>query len=562
MKRKIKKAEETSLVGMVIICVCLAAMIIAVYWPVYKHQFISYDDGTYIVNNQNIKTLNYQTICWAFKTQYAANWHPLTWLSLAIDYHLFKNWAGGFHIVNVIFHILNTILLFYLFKYLTNKIGTSFFIAAAFALHPLHVESVAWVVERKDVLSMFFWILTMIAYVQYAKSLKIKWYVVSLVLFIFGLMAKPMLVTLPFVLLLLDYWPLERKFSFRLLTEKIPFFVLSVCSSIITFIAQRNYGAMESGETFGLFLRISNAVNAYVFYITKTILPIHLAVLYPHPGNGLTLFKAVMCALLLIAISILFIYLLRKYKFFTFGWLWFLGTLVPVIGLVQVGPQAYADRYSYVPLIGLFVVIAFSAKEFLSKQNSICLAVIILLLWSFMASGWLECWKNDETLYTATLRNTENNHIILGNYINYLMSQKRFDEAIEKSGELLKMKPDSYQGHCNLGAMMFQKGRLDESQEQFKLAVKYKPDLAQGYFNLALVCREKKDFQQAILYYNEAIKLKPDYIDAYFCLGLTYEDLNQFEQAIEIYKAALKIEPNNQRLRYELESTSKKIESK
>ncbi|HBG25918.1 MAG: hypothetical protein A2Y10_00685 [Planctomycetes bacterium GWF2_41_51] len=545
------------------ISICLAAAVIAVYWPVYKFDFIRhYDDGVYVINNKNIHTgLNLKTIKWASTAGLASNWHPLTWLSHTIDYQLFQKWAGGHHLTNVLFHLANTILLFYLLKKITSSLWPSFFIAAAFALHPLHVESVAWIAERKDVLSTFFWILTMLAYVNYAKNPKIKWYLAAIILFALGLMSKPMLVTLPFVLLLLDYWPLERKFSRGLFLEKIPFFILAVSSCVITYMVQRRGGAMESGESFGLCTRIYNAAVSYATYIVKMIYPVGLAVLYPHPGN-INILKIALSFLVLIVLSIIFIYALRKHKFFTVGWLWFLGALVPVIGIVQVGPQAMADRYTYVPYIGLFIILAFSAKEFLSKQNRISLSIILLLIWGFIASGQVSCWKNDETLYTNTLRNTKNNHIIMGNYINYLIGQNRFDEAIMQSHELLKMKPDSFQAYCNFGAVLLQTGRIDEAGEQFKLALKYKPDLAQAYFNLALVARHKGNMQEAAAYYYDTIKIKPDYVDAYICLGITLNEMNQTDEAVKAYQTGLQIEPDNSILKKELNVALQKNEKK
>lgn len=546
------------------ISICLAAAVLAVYWPVYKFDFIRhYDDGAYVVNNRHIQTgVNFKTFAWAFTTGRASNWHPITWISHTIDYQLFGKWPGGHHLINVLFHIVNTILLFYFLKKTTSALWPSFFVAAAFAIHPLHIESVAFIAERKDVLSTFFWFLTMIAYVNYIKNQKIKWYALSLTFFILGLMSKPMLVTVPFVLLLIDYWPLERKYSKKLLIEKIPFFVLAASSCVITYMVQQHGGAMETGESFGLNIRINNAAISYANYIQKMFMPICLAVLYPHPGNELNRLAANICALAIITISIYFIYVLKKHKFFAFGWLWFLGTLVPVIGIVQVGPQAMADRYTYVPYVGLFIILAFSAKEFLSKQNRICLSIILLLIWGFIASAQVSCWKNDETLYTNTLRNTKNNHIILGNYVNYLIDNNRINEAIAKSQELLEIKPDSYQAYCNYGAILLQTGEIDEAAKQFKLALRYKPDLAQAYFNLALVSRHKGSLEEAVVYYNDAIRAKPDYIDAYICLGLTLNDMNKQDDAIKIFRTGLQIAPDNSILNKELKEALQKNETK
>ncbi len=551
MSWKIKQLECSSKKTAVIISVCLTAAVIAVYAPVYKYDFTSFDDNTYVVQNVHIRAGLIQAARWAFTATTAGNWHPLTWLSLAADYQLFKTYAGGFHIVNVLYHIINTLLLFYLLKYLTNAIWPSAFIAAAFALHPLHVESVAWVAERKDVLSTMFWFLTMLAYVKFVKDKKIKWYLSAIVLFALGLMSKPMLVTLPAVLLLIDYWPLERKISLRLFVEKIPFFLLSLASCGVTFIVQRDFGSMSFGGTVGLKTRICNAIISYSVYLWKMIWPAKLAMLYPHPGNDLSKYQIVFSTLLLVVILVCIIFL-QKYKFFTIGWLWYFVTLLPAIGLVQVGSQAYADRYTYIPLIGVFMIITFSSIQYLSKRNCIFLSMLLLACWAVVSGRQVRYWQNDETLFTNTLRNTKNNDVILGNYINYLISKNRIDEAAAKTDELLKFKPDSYQAHCNLGIIMIQKNKLDEAENHFALAVKYNPGLAQGYLNLGLVASYKKNTDAAIEYFRQAIEIKPDYMDAYICLAITLNNLNRADEAAEVCRAGLRIEPNNEVLQRQL----------
>jgi len=563
MKQKIKQTKK--LFGgdnSILICFCLAAAVIAVYWPVYKFSFINhYDDGVYVTGNKNIQSgFNFKNLQWSFTAGHASNWHPITWLSHTLDYQLFKNRAGGHHLINLLFHLANTILLFYFFKKVTSALWPSFFVAAAFALHPLHVESVAWVAERKDVLSTMFWLLTMLAYVNYAKSLKIKWYLSAFVLYVLGLMSKPMLVTLPFVLLLLDYWPLERKFGRRLVFEKIPFFVCSIASCIVTFLVQEYSGAMTSGELFSLKIRVSNTFVSYVIYIIKMIWPARLAVLYPHPGRSLSMAMVFGSVFILLFLSVIFIYFGRRQKFLTVGWLWFIGTMIPVIGLVQVGPQALADRYTYMPLTGLFIIMAFSAKEFISKRNRILFSVVLLIIWSFISSGQLSYWKNDGTLLANALRQTENNHIIMGNYVSWLTETGKFNEAVEQSYELLKIKPDSFQAHCNLGSLLLRMGKLNQAEEEFRIALKYKPDLEQVYFNLALVERKKDNLAQAVDYYYEALKIKPDYVDAYICLAITFGEMNKIDEAVETYRAALRIEPNNEIAKRNLNSLLKKYE--
>jgi tetratricopeptide (TPR) repeat protein len=532
-----------------LISICLAAAIIAVYWPVYKYDFVKYDDNTYITENLNIQSgLNWKSFHWAFTAGHASNWHPLTWLSHMLDYQLFKNWAGGYHLVNVFFHILNTLILFYVLKRMTGELWPSAFVAAAFALHPLHVESVAWIAERKDVLSTFFLLLTMWAYIRYVEKLKLKWYLAAIALFILGLMSKPMLVTLPFVLLLLDYWPLERKISLRLLIEKIPFFICSAVSSAVTFLVQQKGGAMSDIELYGPATRISNAVAAYVMYIVKMIWPSRLAVLYPHPGDSLSTAKVIICGLLLAFISVYFIYSARRRRFLTVGWLWYLGTLVPVIGLVQVGSQAMADRYTYMTLTGLFIIIAWSAKEFVPKRRYktlILLAVILLTALAITARGQLRYWKNSLTLFDHTLRVTEGNYFILSNYATYLNEIGKFNEAIEEFDKLLKIQPDSAEVHNNFGNALMQAGKTGQAMEHFELAIKCKPDLAEAYCNLAGALKSQGKFEEAVSYFMQAIKIRPDDVDACLDLAVTFNDMKKFDQALEYCDKVLELDRNN-----------------
>ncbi len=532
-----------------LIYICLAAAIIAVYWPVYKYDFVKYDDNTYVTDNLNIQSgLNWKSFHWAFTAGYASNWHPLTWLSHTLDYQLFKTWAGGHHIVNVFFHILNTLLLFYILKRMTAALWPSAFVAAAFALHPLHVESVAWIAERKDVLSTFFWLLTMWAYVCYVEKLKLKWYLAAIALFILGLMSKPMLVSLPFVLLLLDYWPLERKISPRLIMEKIPFFICSIASSVVTFLVQQKGGAMSEIELYGPAARINNAVTAYVMYIVKMIWPNRLAVLYPHPGNSLSTAEIIICGLLLTIISVYFIYSARRRRFLTVGWLWYLGTLVPVIGLIQVGAQAMADRYTYITLTGLFIIVAWSAKEFVPKRRYktlILSAVMLLTALAITARGQLRYWKNSLSLFEHTLQITENNPLILENYANCLAMAGRFEQAIEQFNKLLEMRPNSGQIHNNFGSTLLDWGRIKEAIEQFMLAIKYKPDLAQAYRNLAGALISQGKNEEAVSCYKQAVKIKPDYVNAWLELAITLNELKKYEQAIECFNKVLEFDRNN-----------------
>ena len=400
----------------ILISICLAAAIVAVYWPVYKYGFVKYDDDAYVTDNKNIQSgYTWENLKWTFTTGHASNWHPLTWMSHTLDFKIFRWYAGGHHITNVLFHIANTILLFYFFKKVTSLLFPAFFIAAAFAVHPLHVESVAWIAERKDVLSTFFWLLTMLAYVNYAKNRQIKWYSAALILFVLGLMSKPMVVTLPFVLLLLDYWPLERKFNRNLFIEKIPFFIFSFLSCVITYICQRKGGAVTEIAAYGFRNRMASIVISYAEYLWKMIWPAKLAVLYPYLAGSFPLAKFIISVLVLLLICLIVIWFGRRHKFLIFGWLWYLGTLVPVIGFVQVGAHTIADRYTYVPLTGIFLIIVFGVRQLFQKHLKV-LAVLgfaILIAWGVVAAGQVKYWEDSLTLFRHTLQVTKKNYIIM-----------------------------------------------------------------------------------------------------------------------------------------------------
>jgi tetratricopeptide (TPR) repeat protein len=529
-----------------------ALAISAVYWPVYNYEFVKYDDDTYLIKNTNIQSgLNFKSFRWAFTAGYESNWHPVTWLSHMLDYQLFGKWAGGHHLTNVLFHILNTIILFYVLMRLTGSIWPSAFVAAVFALHPLHVESVAWVAERKDVLSTLFWLLTMWAYVRYVENPGFRWYLAAIILFVLGLMSKPMLVTVPFVLLLLDYWPLQRKISYRLLTEKIPFFICAAISGVVTFLVQKSSGSMADIKVFGLTTRINNAIVSYVMYITKMFWPSRLAVLYLHPGDGLPMTMVFACGFLLMLISICFIIWARRHKFLIAGWLWYLGTLVPVIGLIQVGEQAMADRYSYMTLTGLLIIIAWSAKEFAPKwhhRNTILalLAVIISAALALTSSQQLKCWKNSLTLFEYALRVDKDNYIMRSNYATYLGEIGRLDEAIEQFNELLKTKSDLPEIQNNFGnALLKSGGNIQQAIEHFRLAIKYKPDFPPAYLNLANALKKQGRLEEAVSYYKQALELKPDLVDAYMNLAIALKELKRFDEAIECCNKVLEFKPDN-----------------
>ncbi len=531
-----------------LISVFLIAAVIAVYWPVYKYDFVDWDDNIYVTENPNVqKGLNFESIRWAFTTNYSGTYHPVTWLSHILDWQLFKSRAGGHHITNVLFHIANTLILFYVLMRMTGAVWPAAFVAAAFALHPLHVESVAWVSERKDVLSTFWGLLAILAYSRYVENRRFKWYLVTLVLFVPALMSKPMLVTLPFVLLLLDFWPLQRKFSYRLLTEKIPFIICSIIICFVTVPIQQKTGAVASLELYGLATRINNAFVSYVTYIIKMFRPGRLTVLYLHCGKELPVIKAAVCGVALFLFSVCFIYPARRYKFLAVGWLWYLGMLVPVIGLVQSGAQAVADRYTYMTLTGLFIIIAWSAKEFVPKRLHKMLvpaAVAILIACGIASARQLKCWQNSRSLFEQALRVDENNNLILYNYIIYLNESGRYDEAAEKSDRLLKITPDDAKAHNVAGTALMNTGRLQQALEHFESAIKNDPNFLPAYFNASLALTKQDKLQEAAGRLEQSLKLKPD-SDLYIRLAMTYISIGKSDSAVETCNRAIELEPNN-----------------
>ena len=520
-----------------VFCIYLALVFssLAVFYQVGNYDFVNLDDYGYVGDNARVKAgLTRESISWAFTTGYHSNWHPLTWLSHMLDCQLFGNNVGRYHLVNFLLHLLNSLLLFAVFRAMTGALWPSAFVAAAFALHPLHVESVAWISERKDVLSTLFWLLTMAAYLHYVKRPAIGRYLLALVVFALGLMAKPMLVTLPFVLLLLDYWPLGRfepgeagrqadesrstgsrwSIILQLVREKAAFFVLSAVSSVVTFVVQRSGGSMVPIKVYSLRLQVVNALVSYLTYIEKMIWPSRLSVFYPI--SAMSIWRVVAAVVLLAAISKYVIRLGRSHRYLAVGWLWYLGTLVPVIGLVQVGHQAMADRYTYVPLIGLFIIISWGVPELLTKwkYRKIILAVsavIVLLGLSICTYLQQRYWQNSFTLFEHALDVTENNHIAHYCLGGALQREGKVGEAIVHYKEALRINPNYIEAHNNLGPLLAQLGQHDEAIEHFNEALRINPNYAEAHNNLGTLLFRLGQRNEAIKHFNEALRIQPDY---------------------------------------------------
>ncbi len=560
---------------------CLIVAILVVFWQVKECGFVSFDDYVYVVDNPSVRGgLTFKNLIWAFTTIHASNWHPLTWLSHMLDCELYGLNPGRHHLTNVLFHIANTLLLFLVLKRMTGALWRSSFVAALFALHPLHVESVAWVSERKDVLSTLFWMLTMLTYVWYTQKPKLDRYLLVLLSLALGLLSKPMLVTLPFVLLLLDYWPLgrfpfrqrnghryphpsastspghQRSRIFSLVLEKVPFFALTAVSSFLTFFAQQKGGTVKSIQLFSLESRVTNAVASYANYMEKMIWPHPLAILYPHPGV-LPFWQVGGAGLVLACVSALAIYSARRHPYFPVGWLWYLGTLVPVIGLVQVGMQAMADRYTYVPLIGLFVTIAWGGTDLLKgwRYRRIVfslLASLVLSVFMILTRTQIQYWKNSAALFGHAVKVTVNNHIAEDGLGLALARQGSLDEAIAHFAESLRIYPNYYATHYNLGLALALQGNIEKAMIHYAEALRLKPNYAEAHNKLGIALIHEGREKEAIAHFTEAVRIKPDYVEAYSNLGDSLAEQGRIEEAISHYNKALSINPDSPEIHYNL----------
>ena len=538
-----------------LICLALILATAAVFYQVCTYDFVHNDDHIYVYENPNIQAgITLKAVEWAFTAAgYAANWHPLTWISHMLDWQLFGNNAGGHHLTNLVLHITNTLLLFLILKQMTSALWQSAFVAALFALHPLHVESVAWVSERKDVLSTFFWLLTMWAYVRYVRRSKIINYLLMAVFLVLGLMSKPMLVTLPFVLLLLDYWPLERFPAKRslsyLLIEKIPLFAIVSASCIVTFIVQKKGGAMSPSENFGLLIQLANAFISYLQYIMKMIWPSRLAMFYPHPGENVSILYAVISVVLLLAVTILMLRFAKKHQYLVTGWFWYLGTLVPVIGLVQVGNQALADRYSYITLTGLFIIIAWGLPELLAKwpHRKVVLwasSLIVLSVLAVCTYFQQQYWKNTITLCQHALKIAEDNYVARFCLARYLLLQDRFNEAAVECQKYLQIKPKDPDALNIFGVALTRQGKYDEAIKYFTKALQIKPNYAAVHDNIGRIMIFQGNYDEAAVHLAEAIRLDPAYASTHYRLGQVLVREGKINEAIPHFEEAMRLKPD------------------
>jgi len=503
------------------IMVGILVLIFLAYYPVFNSYFINYDDPTYVIANNHVKSgITADSIKWAFTTFYFYNWHPLTWISHMLDVELFGLDPMWHHLTNLLFHVVNSLLLFLLFEKMTGASWKSLCLASLFALHPLHVESVAWVSERKDVLSTFFWFLTMLAYVHYTKKPKATKYMLCALFFILGLMAKPMLVTLPIVLLLIDYWPLERLRQgipdtdgerngspnvslSSLILEKVPLGLLSVGSSIITFLVQKKGGALS--ENSSLIANVGNALVSYTNYVIKMFWPSKLAVYYPYNPAATSAWQIALAAGGIIVVSVLVLLAAKHFPYLAVGWFWYLITLVPVIGFIRVGQHAMADRYTYIPLIGVFIVVIWGMSDLaerfcIPRRVLAILMVAIIVTCAVLTNLQARKWHDSITLFTHTLEVTESNSLVHKNLAAALAMEGRFAEALHHASESLRIQPEPLE-YVTQGSLYFQLGHYEKAIESCKNSIALLPDSDKAHFILGVSYIQLRDYHSAIAEY-------------------------------------------------------------
>ncbi|MFA6147282.1 MAG: tetratricopeptide repeat protein [bacterium] len=585
----------------------LAVLAFAVYWRVGSFPFIHFDDDTYILRNPSLHGgLSFASIRWAFTNWKEIGWLPLTWLSHLLDVSLFGMDAGKQHLVNLLFHVANTLLLFHVLRRTTGKTWESGLVAALFSVHPLHVESVVWVSERKDVLSTFFWMLSLESYARYAERPGVARYGTVVLFFVLGLLSKPMVVTLPLVLLLLDFWPLGRLWPAadspdegsvryspaspgRLLLEKAPLMLLSAVFCMVTYLSQEGMGAVNPMWATPLWSRAGNALLSYAVYLSKAVWPSKLAVFYPHPGTNLELWKAVSSGLLLCTVTALVVRGAFRRRWLATGWFWFLGTLVPVIGLVQVGGQAMADRYTYVPLIGPFLVAAWGGGELASRWRIPKGMAAGVWLAALAACAWVQTgyWRGTVPLFEHALEVTEDNwiaHFSLGvsatesgrddeaiaryreairiypafaaahnNLGAALLKVGRPDEAIFHIREALRLDPESPDAHNNLGIHLARIGRSDEAIAQYREALRIRPGYAEAHHSLGMELARTGKPDEAIRHLRQAVRSRPDYVEAHNNLGVFLARRGELPEAVSEFREALRLKPDYAAARKNLE---------
>ncbi len=546
-----------------LICALLPLVVVAVFWPATHNGFVNYDDPAYVLRNPWVQAgPTLQSLRWALTATSGANWHPLTWISHMVDCRLFGLQPCGHHLTSVVLHAINTLLGYLVLRKLTGSTWRSLCVAVLFGLHPLRAESVAWVAERKDVLSTFFWMATLWAYAMWVDGLATqrahaeKFYRLAWLCFVLGLMSKPMLVTLPFVLLLLDYWPLRRlpladwKTLFRLIGEKLPFFGSAFVVCGITFAVQHGARAVKDLELFPLSLRAGNAILAYSQYLGKFFSPLRLAIFYPHPGPALSWSAVLFSGLLLLSVTGIAVWQRRQRPWIVVGWLWYLGTLVPAICLVQVGAQAMADRYTYIPMFGFSIALVWTAHEIglrwripipvLAAAATGC-AVACLALTQIQ----LGYWHDSETLFRHAVAVTKNNAVAHGNLAAALAENGTTQEAIGEWETALQIDPDSSLAHLGLGLILDSTGQADEAVKHLQQAVHLEPEWPKAAWGLANALDRHGRTTEAISAYRRALQLEPNSIEARRKLGSLFMKLHRYPEALQEFQDWCTLQPDS-----------------
>jgi protein O-mannosyl-transferase len=541
------------------VCVVLVSLTWAIFGQTLRHDFVNYDDPSYVYQNTRITSgFSLPNIVWAFTHIHSENWHPLTTITHMLDSQLYGLKAGWHHFTNVLFHTVAVVLLFLALQRMTGAIWRSAFVAAVFAIHPLHVESVAWIAERKDVLSGVFFMLTLLTYFHYTRAPSIGRYLILALVVALGLMSKPMLVTLPFVLLLLDYWPLGRFQAIRagggrqllkLISEKVPLIALSVISSTVTFLAQR--GAIGWTEQLPVSARISNAIVTYVVYVRQMLWPAKLAVFYPHPEHRLPTWEVGLALMVVVGLTIATFVLRKRTPYLIVGWLWYLGMLVPVIGLVQVGWQGRADRYTYLPQIGLYMAITWAVTDLTVSwrfQRTVLVAVAALLVAALSWRAWLQTsyWRDSETLFTHALAVTSNNDVALNNLGIIFLDKGQLDEAISKLQAAIDLRPENGPAHDNLAKALLRKGRLPEAMVQYRKFLEIEPGNVEARNTLGTALIQQGRVSEAIVQWREALAIQPDNGNAASNLAWVFatcpeDSIRDGTRAVELAEKAMRL---------------------
>lgn len=588
-----------------LLALALVILTLLTFGPVRFHGFLIWDDVAYVVENPHVRSgLSVENVVWAFTTRYASYWHPFTWLSHMLDVELYGLNPEGHHWNNLLLHVAGTLLLFLLLKSMTGALWRSALAAALFSLHPLRIESVAWVAERKDLLGLFFWMVTLWMYHQYAIERTSRKYLLALFFFILGLLSKPTLVALPVVLLLLDFWPLRRfgsardsggrqasRDSFRILIlEKIPFFLLAGASGLVTYLAARDIGALPGTDAVPFSIRFGNVLISYVRYLLKTIWPGGLSFYYPFPQDPWPLWQVVGCFLILGTLTLLAVRSASRHPYFMVGWFWFLATLLPVIGIIQVGSQSMADRFTYVPHVGLFVAAVWWSADLTadwpSRKLVQCLiSFIVLFPLALTTHHQLRFWKDDFSLFSRSVQVTRNNyfaHYMLGEtflrqaktdeaILEYekairilpenplfhramgiaFLKQRKFGDAVKQFRKVVTISPGSPAALTDLGAALKEQGELEEAVRFLHQALSLKP-LPETHHNLGLIYAGRGDFQNAIHHYEQALRIRPDSIMVHNDLGVALYSIGEIERALSHVSEALRMDPGNPRVRQNL----------